>query len=45
MSAWIIKNRVTARKSLVQFDGMGYHYDADRSTSDRPVFIRRSDSQ
>lgn len=42
MSAWIIKNRISTRKALVDFDGMGYHYDADRSTNDRPVFIRRS---
>ena len=44
MSAWIIQNRITTRKALVDFDGMGYRYDADRSTSDRPVFIRRQDS-
>lgn len=44
MSAWIIKNRVTAKKALVDFDGMGYRYDADRSESDRPVFIRRTDA-
>ncbi len=42
MSAWIIKNRVTTRKALVDFDGLGYHYDADRSDSDKPVFIRRA---
>lgn len=42
MSAWIIQNRITTRKALVEFDGMGYRYDADRSTSDRPVFIRRN---
>lgn len=42
MSAWIIQNRITTRKALVEFDGMGYRYDADRSTDDRPVFIRRN---
>ena len=42
MSAWIIKNRVTTRKALVDFDGLGYHYDADRSDPDKPVFIRRA---
>ena len=43
MSAWIIQERITTRKALVNFEGMGYHYDAERSSNDRPVFIRRSD--
>ena len=43
MSAWIIQNRISTRKALVDFEGMGYHYDSDRSSNDRPVFIRRSD--
>lgn len=41
MSGWIIRNRIKSRKALVEFDGMGYSFDPDRSTSDRPVFIRR----
>lgn len=44
MSAWIIQNRISARKSLVEFDGMGYSYDAARSTAEAPVFTRRTDS-
>ncbi len=44
MSGWIIKNRVTAKRSLTEFDGMGYRFDPDRSTADRPVFIRRNDA-
>lgn len=44
MSAWIIQNRITTRKALVEFDGDGYRYDADRSGPDRPVFIRRNDA-
>ena len=44
MSAWIIQNRISARKALVGFDGMGYSYDAGRSTADKPVFIRRTDN-
>jgi len=44
MSAWIIKNRVTAKASLTDFDGMGYRFDPERSTSDAPTFIRRSDA-
>lgn len=40
MSAFIIRNRVKTMKGLKDFDGMGYRYDAERSTSDRPVFTR-----
>ncbi|NNC81361.1 MAG: peroxide stress protein YaaA [Acidimicrobiales bacterium] len=40
MSAFIIRNRVKTLKGLKDFDGMGYRYDAERSTLDRPVFIR-----
>jgi cytoplasmic iron level regulating protein YaaA (DUF328/UPF0246 family) len=42
MSAWIIQNRVSSRRALVDFDGMGYHYDSERSTKDRPVFTRQN---
>ena len=44
MSAWIIKGRVSSVKALAGFDGMGYRHDPDRSTKDRPVFIRRNDA-
>lgn len=43
MSAWIIQNRVSSRSALIDFDGMGYKYDAERSTADRPVFVRHHD--
>ena len=43
MSKWIIQNRVTARRSLTEFDGMGYAYDPDQSTRERPVFRRRTE--
>lgn len=43
MSAWIIQKRVSARKALIDFDGMGYKYDRERSTADRPVFVRHHD--
>ena len=42
MTAWIIQNRIKSRRALVEFDGMGYRFDPDRSTSDRPVFTRRT---
>lgn len=41
MSAWIIQNRVKSRRALTGFDRLGYSFDADRSTPDRPVFSRR----
>ena len=44
MSAWIIKNRISSKKALEDFDGMGYRHDPERSTKDRPVFIRRNDA-
>ena len=43
MSAWIIKNRISSRRALIDFDGMGYNYDRERSTADRPVFVRHHD--
>lgn len=42
MAAWIITNRVKSARALREFDGMGYSYDAQRSTSTRPVFCRMS---
>ncbi len=44
MSAWIIQNRIASRKALINFDGMGYSYDPERSRSDRPVFVRHHDA-
>ena len=41
MSGWIIQNRIKSQSALTEFDGMGYSYDAERSTPDRPVFTRR----
>ena len=43
MAGWMIKNRVKTVDELSKFDGMGYAYDPDRSTPERPVFIRRND--
>lgn len=40
MAGWIIRNRVKSIKGLRDFDGLGYYYDPDRSTGDRPVFLR-----
>ena len=43
MAGWIIQNRVKTRSGLSEFDGMGYHYDSERSTPASPTFIRRSE--
>ncbi len=40
MAAWIIRNRVSSIKGLEAFDGMGYRFDPERSTRERPVFLR-----
>lgn len=40
MAAWLVKNRVRTPSKLLDFDGDGYLYDAERSTKDVPVFIR-----
>ena len=43
MAGWIVRERITAAKALVEFAELGYRYDPGRSTPDRPVFIRRND--
>lgn len=40
MSRFLIENRVKTLKGITEFDGMGYSYDAEQSTPDRPVFLR-----
>ena len=40
MAGWIITERIKSAKGLLEFTGMGYRYDAERSTADTPVFIR-----
>ncbi len=44
MSSWIIRNRVQSTADLTDFDGMGYAFDADQSSPDRPVFTRRHEA-
>lgn len=36
---WIIKNRVTAPGKIVSFNDLGYTFDQQLSTPDRPVFV------
>jgi cytoplasmic iron level regulating protein YaaA (DUF328/UPF0246 family) len=40
MAAWLVRNRVRTLKGLRGFDGLGYRFDADRSTAEEPVFVR-----
>ena len=40
MAGWIIRNRVKSVRGLRDFDGMGYGFDAARSATDNPVFVR-----
>ncbi|HSH10934.1 MAG TPA: peroxide stress protein YaaA [Ilumatobacter sp.] len=42
MAGWIIRERITSARALVDFDAAGYRYDPVRSTPDEPVFLRRS---
>ena len=42
MAGWIIRNRVKSMRGLRDFDGLGYGFDPERSTTDRPVFVRYS---
>ena len=40
MSQWLITERITTISGLTGFTGMGYAFDPDDSTPDRPVFKR-----
>ena len=40
MSGWIIRNRIKSPRALLEFDEDGYRYDRERSSADRPVFVR-----
>jgi len=43
MASWLIRERITSPKRLVEFDADGYRYDESRSTRDEPTFTRRLD--
>lgn len=40
MAAWIVLERVRSASKLVEFDALGYRYDAAASSRDEPVFVR-----
>jgi uncharacterized protein len=42
MAAWVMKNKIKSPAKLIEFAEDGYRYDADTSTPQAPVFIRKS---
>lgn len=44
MTSWIVRERITSAKRLIEFDADGYRYDVSRSTPDEPTFTRRTDA-
>ena len=42
MAGWIIRSRVKSVRGLRDFDGLGYGFDPERSSTDRPVYVRYS---
>jgi uncharacterized protein len=40
MAGWMVRNRVRSARAVRGFDVAGYRYDASRSTSAQPTFIR-----
>ncbi len=40
MARWVIENRIEEPDSILSFSEDGYRYDASRSESNRPAFIR-----
>ena len=44
MARYLVRERIKSLKKLRQFDYDGYQFDAERSTNDKPVFIRKVES-
>lgn len=42
MAGWIVTQRIGSIEALADFDELGYAHDPERSTADRPVFLRRT---
>ncbi len=40
MAGWMVRHRIRGVRALRDFDGLGYHWDADASTPAQPVFRR-----
>ncbi|MDO9354578.1 MAG: peroxide stress protein YaaA [Solirubrobacteraceae bacterium] len=44
MASWLVRDRIRSPRKLPEFTGLGYAYDAERSTPAEPTFVRRSAS-
>lgn len=42
MAGWIVRNRVKSPRALREYAEDGYRFDATRSQTDRPVFVRHA---
>lgn len=42
MARWLIRERIRSPRKLVEFTGLGYTYDEERSTATEPTFVRRA---
>jgi cytoplasmic iron level regulating protein YaaA (DUF328/UPF0246 family) len=42
MASWLVRERIRTPRKLPDFTGLGYEYDADRSTPGEPTFVRTS---
>lgn len=40
MAGWLVRERIRSPRKLPEFAGLGYTYDADRSTATEPIFTR-----
>ena len=40
MASWLVRERIRTPRKLPEFTGLGYAYDADRSTPTEPTFVR-----
>ncbi len=40
MAGWLVRERIHSPRKLPEFTGLGYAYDADRSTPTEPTFTR-----
>ncbi len=40
LAGWIIQSRIKSARAITGFNGMGYRFDPNQSTPDRPVFLR-----
>ena len=40
LAGWLVRNRVRTLKGIRAFDGLGYRFDPERSTTEEPTFVR-----